>query len=96
MCSLLVKKPLMTGGLLAFEGGTLVEESLAMIGLLALMSSFLVEMALAGRRLEAMALILPQFVHALPMEEAGVALGPVGLRAGHDWSNRLGHRGPNQ
>ncbi len=51
MRSLLVKKPLTTGGLLAFVGSTLVEELLAMIGLLALTSGFLVEMALVGRRL---------------------------------------------
>ncbi len=51
MCSLLVEKPLTTGGLLAFVGCTLVKELLAMIGLLALMSGFLVEMALVGRRL---------------------------------------------
>ncbi len=50
-CSLLVKKPLMTGGLLAFVGSTIVEELLAMIGLLALTSGFLVEMVLVGRRL---------------------------------------------
>ncbi len=63
-CSLLVEKPLTTGGLLAFIGGTLGKESLVTIGLLALTSGFLVEMALAGRRLEAMALVLPQFVHS--------------------------------
>ena len=51
MRSLLVEKPLTTGGLLAFVGSTLVEELLALIGLLALTSSFLVEMALVGRRL---------------------------------------------
>jgi hypothetical protein len=65
MCSILVKKPLTTGDLLAFVGGMLVKESLATIGLLALMSGFLVKMALAGRRLEAMVLVLPQFVHSL-------------------------------
>jgi hypothetical protein len=53
---------LLAGGLLAFVCGTLVKESLATIGLLALTSGFLIEMALAGHRLEAMALILPQFV----------------------------------
>ncbi len=62
-CSLLVKKPLSMGGLLAFVGGTLVEESLARIGLLALTSGFLVEMALVGRCLEAVVLVLPQFVN---------------------------------
>ena len=64
-CSLLVKKPLTTGGLLAFVGGTLVKELLATIGLPALSSGFLVKMALAGCRLEAMALLLPLFVHGL-------------------------------
>jgi hypothetical protein len=56
---------LLAGGLQAFVCGTLVKESLATIGLLALTSGFLVEMALVGRRLEAMALILPQFVDCL-------------------------------
>jgi hypothetical protein len=51
MCSLLIKKPLTTGGLLEFVGSTLVKELLAMIGLLVLTSGFLVEMALVGRRL---------------------------------------------
>ncbi len=41
---------------------TLIKESLVRIGLLVLMSSFLVKMALAGRRLEAVALMLSQFV----------------------------------
>ncbi len=62
MCSFLIEKLLTTGGLLAFVGGTLVKELLATIGLLALMSGFLVKMALAGCRLEEMALVLPQFV----------------------------------
>ncbi len=62
MCSLLVKKPLTMDGLLVFIGGMLVKELLATNGLLALMSGFLVELALAGCRLEAMALILPQVV----------------------------------
>ncbi len=61
-CSLLVKKPLTTDGLLAFVGSTLVKELLAMIGLLVMTSGFLIKMALAGCRLEAMALILPQVV----------------------------------
>ncbi len=64
MCSLLIEKSLMTGGLLAFVGGMLVKESLATIGLLALTSGFLVKMALVGRRLEVMALVLPQFTHS--------------------------------
>jgi hypothetical protein len=63
-CSLLIDKPLTMGSLLAFIGGTLVKESLAMIGLLALTSGFLIKMALACHRLEAMALILPQFIHS--------------------------------
>ncbi len=45
--SLLVKKPLTTGGLLAFVGGSLIEESLATIGLMAFVGSMLVEEALA-------------------------------------------------
>ncbi len=53
---------LLAGGLLAFVGGTFVEESLVTIGLLALTSGFLIEMALVGCRLEVMALILPQFI----------------------------------
>jgi hypothetical protein len=61
-CSLLIKNPLTTGGLLAFVGGTLVKESLATISLQALTSGFLVKMALTGRHLEAMALVLPQLV----------------------------------
>jgi hypothetical protein len=75
-CSLLIKKPLTTDGLLAFVGSMLVKESLAMIGLLALMSGFLVKMELAGCHLEAMVLILPQVVDCpLPI--------PVGVfRAG--------------
>jgi hypothetical protein len=75
-CSLLIEKPLMTDGLLAFVGGMLVKELLATIGLLALMSGFLVKMALAGCCLEVMALVLPQVVNCpLPI--------PVGVfRAG--------------
>jgi hypothetical protein len=61
-CSLLVEKPLTMDGLLALIGGTLVKESLATICLLALTSGLLVEMALAGCRLEVMALVLPQVV----------------------------------
>ncbi len=60
--SLLVKELLTAGSLLAFVGSTLVKESLVTIGLLALTSGFLIEMALAGRCLEAMALVLPQGV----------------------------------
>ncbi len=52
---------LLAGGLLAFLCSTLVEESLVAIGLLALTSGFLIKMVVAGRRLEAMALVLPQF-----------------------------------
>ena len=47
-------------GLLAFVGSTLVEELLAMSCLLLFASSLLVNMVLAGRRLEAVALVLPQ------------------------------------
>ncbi len=57
MCSLLA------GSLLAFVGGTLVKEALAVSGHLFFASSFLVEMALAGRRLEAVVPVLPQFVN---------------------------------
>ncbi len=65
--SLLVDKALTTcsllaGSLLAFVGGTLVEEALAVSGLLFFASSLLVEMALAGRRLEATVLNLPKGV----------------------------------
>ncbi len=49
-------------GLLAFVGGALIEESLAMSCLLLFASSLLVNMALAGHRLEAVALVLPHFV----------------------------------
>ncbi len=65
---LLVKESLATIGLLAFVGGTLVKELLAMSCLLLFASSLLVNMALAGRRLEAVALVLPQGVnHPLPI-----------------------------
>ncbi len=67
--SLLLKKALTTcsllaDSLLAFIGGTLVEVALAVSGLLFFASSFLVKMALAGRRLEVVALLLPQFVNS--------------------------------
>ncbi len=58
----LVKESLTTIGLLAFVGGVLVEESLAMSCLLLFASSLLVNIALAGCRLEAVALVLPHFV----------------------------------
>jgi hypothetical protein len=61
-CSLLVKRPLTTDGLLVFIGGTFVKELLATIGLLALTSGFLVKIAVAGCRLEAMVLVLPQVI----------------------------------
>jgi hypothetical protein len=48
---------------LALIGSTLVEEALAVSGLLFFASSLLVEMALAGRHLEVMALILPHGVN---------------------------------
>ncbi len=44
---LLVKKPLMTRGLLALVGGLLIEKSLVTIGLLAFVGSTLVKEALA-------------------------------------------------
>jgi hypothetical protein len=56
----LVKELLAMIGLLAFVGSTLVEELLAMSCLLLFASSLLVNMVLAGRRLEAVALVLPQ------------------------------------
>ncbi len=56
-CSLLV------GSLLAFVGGTLFKEALAMSGLLLFASSLLVDKALAGCCLEAVAFVLPQFVN---------------------------------
>ncbi len=52
MCSLLA------GSLLAFVGGTLIKEALAVSGLLFFASSLLIEMALEGQHLEAMALVL--------------------------------------
>jgi len=55
----LVKESLATIGLMAFVGGALIEESLAMSCLLLFASSLLVNMALVGRRLEAVALVLP-------------------------------------
>jgi hypothetical protein len=65
--SLLIKKVLTTcsllaGSLLAFIGGTLAEEGLAVSSLLFFASSFLIEMALTGRRLEATVLFLPKGV----------------------------------
>jgi hypothetical protein len=51
---------LLVGSLLAFVGGTLVEEALVMSGFLLFASSLFVDMALAGRRLEAMMLIRSQ------------------------------------
>jgi hypothetical protein len=75
-CSLLVKKPLTTDGLLAFVGSTLVKELLATIGLLALTSGFLVKMALAGCHLEAMALVFPQGVdRSLPIQVGAFCVG---------------------
>ncbi len=59
---MLVKESLAMIGLLAFVGGALVKELLAMSCLLLFASSLLVNMALAGRRLEAVALVLPHFV----------------------------------
>jgi hypothetical protein len=53
---------LLAGSLLAFVGGTLVKKALAVSGLLFFASSFLAGMALAGRRLKGMALVLPHGV----------------------------------
>ncbi len=73
---LLFKKFLMMGSLLALMGGTLVKELLTTSGLLPLTSSFLVEKAFRGRRLEAMALVLPQFIDCpLPILVGSFCLG---------------------
>jgi hypothetical protein len=89
-CSLLIEKPLTTGSLLAFVGGTLDKELLTTIGLLALTSGFLVKMVLAGRRLEAMALVLPQFVHSLfPVLVGGLlASAASGKNPSSQWRRR--------
>jgi hypothetical protein len=58
----LVKELLATIGLLAFIDSPLVKELLVMSCLLLFLSSLLINMALAGRRLEAVALVLPQSV----------------------------------
>jgi hypothetical protein len=69
-CSLLV------GSLQAFVGGTLFKEALAMSGLLLFASSLLVDKALAGRHLEAVALVLPQFIDCpLPILESTFCAG---------------------
>ncbi len=60
--SLLLEKPLMMGGLLAFIGGMLVKELLAMIGLLVVVSGTFFEEALAGRCLVAGTFFHPQGV----------------------------------
>jgi hypothetical protein len=59
---LLVEKFLTMGSLLALVGGTLVKELLTTSGLLSLTSGFLVEKAFTCCRMEAMALVLPQFI----------------------------------
>ncbi len=89
MSGLLVEKALMMCGLLvgsplAFVGGTLVEEALAVSGLLFFVSSVLVEMASAGRRPEAVAIVLPQGIDCpLPI--------PIGMfRAGTSPICRMG------
>ncbi len=82
---LLVKKALTTcsllaGSLLAFVGSTLVEEVLAVSGLLFFASGLLVEMALAGRCLEAMALIFPQGINCplpIPVGAFGTGASPM-------------------
>ena len=77
MSSLLVKKALTTcslleGSLLVFVCSMLVKEALAVSSLLFFASSLLVNMVLLGCHLEAVALVLPQFVdRLLPI------LGPV-------------------
>jgi hypothetical protein len=78
MCSLLV------GSLLAFVGGTLFEEALAMSGLLLFASSLLIDKALAGRCcLEAVALVLPQFVNcSLPILVGAFHAGASSKRNG--------------
>jgi hypothetical protein len=74
MNGLLGKKLLTIGSLLAFVGGTLVEEALggtlvkkllAMSSLLAFVGSLLIDKTLADHRLEAMAFVLPQFFNCL-------------------------------
>ncbi len=92
MCSLLA------GSLLAFVGGMLIEEALAVNGILFFASSMLVKMALAVRHLEAMGRVLLQGVdcplpivprRCEPHEEwppcvvlAAAAWQPVGLCKG--------------
>ncbi len=70
--STLLKKALAMSGFLTFMHGTLVEKTLgstlvkkllATSSLLLLTSGFLVKKAMAGCRLAALALVLPQFVH---------------------------------
>jgi hypothetical protein len=70
MSSLLVKKALTTcsllaGSLLVFVCSMLVKEALAVSSLLFFASSLLVNMVLLGCHLEAVALVLPQFVDRL-------------------------------
>ncbi len=66
----------MTIGLLAFVGGTLVEEALAMSCLLLFESSLLINMTLAGCRLEAVVLVLSQGIDcALPILEGAFCKG---------------------
>jgi hypothetical protein len=71
---LLVEDALATHSLLAFEGSSFVKKALSGAssllagGLLAFVGSKLVKQALAGCHLEAVALVLPQFVHrSLPI-----------------------------
>jgi hypothetical protein len=79
----LVKELLATIGLLAFVGGTLVKESLAMSCLLLFASSLLINMALAGRRLEAVALVLPQGVNRpLPILVGVFCTGAISKKDG--------------
>jgi hypothetical protein len=71
---LLVEDMLATHSLLAFEGSSFVKKALSSVssllvgGLLAFVGGTLIKKALAGCRLEAEALVLPQFVdHPLPI-----------------------------
>jgi hypothetical protein len=79
----LVKESLAMIGLLAFIGGTLVEELLAMSCLLLFESSLLVNMVLAVRRLEAVALVLPQGIdRPLPILVGAFCVGASSKKDG--------------
>ncbi len=71
---------LLAGSLLAFVGSTLVEEALAVSALLLFPSSLLVKMAMAGRCLEAIALVLPHGVDCplpIPVVSFHVGVSPM-------------------